>query len=490
MFQSSHSLTVLFALSCTLSSTFSTAFSGSASGQDQSAFESPSAEITGAELEGHVRFLASDELNGRRTGSEEAKLAADYIASALGDAGVAPIGDSGTFLQRVPLVDYSFEEDPTLVVELRDGSSWTAQQGTDFRLRVNGVPDAARTLAVRSTEDVPGAADRSACALFVPGRRTEVNDWLEAQGLGRGQELGLLLTEGSKREGRARPMRGGRLSLLPAGPDPGDQIIANGKFLAALLENQVVSVTLTANASVTDRSCQNVVGILRGKGTAAQPELAQEAIVISAHYDHIGPRGEPTEGAAEEDRIFNGADDDASGVAAVLELAEAFAQGEAPVRTIVFLLATGEEVGLLGTSHYLDNPAVPLEQTYYNLNVEMIGRPDDLMPGPGALWLTGWDETTLGPQLAGADQPVQRDPRPEQNFYQRSDNIAFVRRGIMGQTLSSYGMHDDYHHASDETDTLDFAHMELATNNILTVARALAIDGMQVSWKQAAETDK
>ncbi|MFT5689783.1 MAG: hypothetical protein ACI8PQ_002631 [Planctomycetota bacterium] len=482
MFQSSISLAVLFALSST------------AAGQIQPASDTPTAGptagITGEELEDHVSFLASDELNGRRTGSEEAKLAAGYIAAALKDAGVAPIGDDGTFFQRVPLVDYSFEENPTLVVEMRDGSSWTAQQGTDFRLRVNGVPDTERSLAMRSTENIPDAAERSACALFVPGLRTEAYAWLEAEGFGRGEEFGLLVLEGSKREGRARSMRGGRLSLVPSGPDPADQVIASGKLLAAFFESEVVSVKLMSNATVADRSCQNVLGILRGKGTATHPELAKETIVISAHYDHIGPRGEPTEDAPDEDRIFNGADDDASGVAAVLELAEAFAQGETPARTIIFMLATGEEVGLLGTKHYLDNPVVPLEQTYYNLNIEMIGRPDDLMPGPGDLWLTGWDETTLGPQLAGANQPVQRDPRPEQNFYQRSDNIAFVNRGIMGQTLSSYGMHDDYHHASDETETLDFAHMEIATNNILTVARALAIDGMQVDWKQAVESDK
>jgi len=124
----------------------------------------------------------------------------------------------------------------------------------------------------------------------------------------------------------------------------------------------------------------NVIGILTGSA----PGLRDEVVLVSAHYDHVGIR-RPIEG----DSIYNGADDNASGVVAVLTIARILAAQGGTQRTIVFAALTGEEMGGLGTRWYLAHPVRPLEQTVANLNIEMIGRPDSLAGGPGKAWLTG-----------------------------------------------------------------------------------------------------
>jgi Zn-dependent M28 family amino/carboxypeptidase len=216
----------------------------------------------------------------------------------------------------------------------------------------------------------------------------------------------------------------------------------------------------------------NVIGLVRGSDSA----LAKEAVVVGAHYDHLGI-GPPVNG----DSIYNGADDDASGVSAVLTAAHDLAAGVKPRRTVVFLLSTGEEEGVLGTQYYLQHPAWPLEHTVADLEVEMIGRPDSLAGGPGKLWLTGYERSTLGERLAAAGLPVKPDPRPDQHFFERSDNIVFAIRGIPAHTLSSYNMHRDYHQPSDEVSRIDAGHLAAAAAIVSRAVRILA-DSQPPSW--------
>lgn len=217
----------------------------------------------------------------------------------------------------------------------------------------------------------------------------------------------------------------------------------------------------------------NVVGMIRG----ADPVLRDEAVLVTAHLDHVGI-GSPN---AEGDSIYNGADDDASGVVALIEIARALSQGPSPRRTVVFLAATGEEVGLLGTRWYIQNPAVPLRRTVANLAIEMIGRPDSLAGGPGFAWLTGYERSTMGELLGRAGVPVVPDPRPEQDFFARSDNIAFAYLGVPAHTLSSYNMHLDYHTPDDEVDRIDFEHMVRVIDGAILAVRTLA-DGPAPVW--------
>jgi hypothetical protein len=217
----------------------------------------------------------------------------------------------------------------------------------------------------------------------------------------------------------------------------------------------------------------NVVGILRGSDSS----LGKEHLVVGAHYDHIGV-GAPVDG----DSINNGADDDASGTIAVLEVARPLAQGPRPRRTIVFAAFTNEEGGGTGSQWYLDHPVLPLDSMVAQLQIEMIGRPDSLAGGAGRAWLTGYERSTMGDALAAAGIPIVADPHPDQSFFFRSDNIRFAQQGIVAHTISSYNLHGDYHQPSDDVSHVDGAHIAAVINATARAARLLA-DGERPTWK-------
>ncbi|MES2177157.1 MAG: M20/M25/M40 family metallo-hydrolase [Gemmatimonadota bacterium] len=220
------------------------------------------------------------------------------------------------------------------------------------------------------------------------------------------------------------------------------------------------------------RNAVNVVGILRG----TDPVLKDSVILVDAHYDHNGI-GRPVAG----DSINNGADDDASGTVAVLEIARAMTRGPKPKRTVIFAATTGEEVGLLGTRWYLQHPVAPITSMTANLEIEMIGRPDTAAGGFGRAWLTGFERTTMGSMFATAGLPIVADRRLAQSFYTRSDNIAFARAGIPAHTLSSYNMHEDYHTVRDDASRVDFAHMTLVIRAGAEATQLLA-NGPAPTW--------
>ncbi len=394
-------------------------------------------EITRPEIDHHVRTLASDAMLGRATGSKESETAAHYLAAILESYGVEPAGDDDTFLQRVPYAGRAIRGTPTLEIETRAGAKPGSVHETDWC--ISPVPFAKRTLPVvvaTNAAAIPkeGLADQ---ALFLDqdDRRLQ-RDWLAAAGHVRGKGIGLVVVpHGTAPLVRSLPM-----------------LAVDGDLLAAFRGGKIDRLTLEVAFEKRELPAFNVVGILPGEGRGAD-----QAIVLSAHYDHLG--GEPRDEGDPVDRLYNGADDDASGCAVVLELAGALAHEGHHQHTILFLLATGEEIGLVGTDYQLDHPAVPLADTLANLNFEMLGRPDPLIGGAGKMWLTGWEESNLGAALAAAGIPVAIDPRPDQHFYERSDNIAYVHKGVVGQTFSTYNLHADYHTVKDEADAIDFNHL-------------------------------
>jgi Zn-dependent M28 family amino/carboxypeptidase len=214
----------------------------------------------------------------------------------------------------------------------------------------------------------------------------------------------------------------------------------------------------------------NAIGILRGSDSAGQ------VVLLTAHLDHLGI-GPPNPAG---DSIYNGADDDASGTTAVLALAHAFAAGPRPRRTVIFALFGSEELGGLGNAGFLAHPPVPLASIVANLEFEMIGRPDPAVPGD-ALWLTGYERSNLGPELAKHGAHLLPDPHPSENFFQRSDNIALARRGIIAQTVSSYGLHKDYHRPSDDLAKIVFNHLDSAIASMVDPIRWLA----GTTWRPA-----
>ncbi len=231
-----------------------------------------------------------------------------------------------------------------------------------------------------------------------------------------------------------------RFGLEPAGDD--------GTYFQRYPFTPRRSAAQQSGAVVAESYPANVAGILRG----SDPELRDEYVVLTAHYDHVGIR-RPVDG----DSVYNGADDNASGSAGVLEIAEAFATlGERPRRSILFLHVSGEEHGLLGSRYYSDNPTVPVENIVANINLDMISR-----NSPDSIVVIGKDYSTLGDVVnrVGDRHPELNlvpsdDIWPEERFFYRSDHFNFARLEIPSLFFFA-GVHEDYHQPSDEIHTID-----------------------------------
>jgi hypothetical protein len=254
------------------------------------------------------------------------------------------------------------------------------------------------------------------------------------------------------------------LRIKPAGD--------NGGYLQTVTFKR--RVRGASDQAPTDATTTNVLGIIPGR----DPLLTKETILLSAHLDHLGV-GREVNG----DKIYNGADDDASGVTAVLELAEALMSGPRPKRTVVFALFGSEEIGGWGARYFQEHPPVPFESFVANLEFEMIGRPDAAVPRD-TLWLTGYERSNLGPALKVFGARLVADPHPDQRFFQRSDNIVLAKKGIVAHTVSSFGLHTDYHRPSDDLAHIDFAHMTDAIKSMVEPIRWLVNSNFKPEWNQ------
>jgi len=221
----------------------------------------------------------------------------------------------------------------------------------------------------------------------------------------------------------------------------------------------------------------NVVGMLKG----SDPKRANEVILLTAHRYHLGS-GQPVDG----DAIYNGADDDASGVCAVLELARILGNGPKPKRTVLFVLFGSEELGSLGALWFREHPPLPMKDVVANLEFEMIGR-EDAAVSPHTLWLTGFERSNLGPTLAQHGARLVADPHPSEHFFMRSDNYGLAKQGIVAHTVSSFGLHADYHRPSDEISRIDFAHMDEAIGSLVGPVNWLVNSDFKPAWNPGGQ---
>ena len=209
----------------------------------------------------------------------------------------------------------------------------------------------------------------------------------------------------------------------------------------------------------------NTIGWIEG----ADPSFSSEYVVFSAHMDHLG-MGAPFQG----DSIYNGADDNASGTAAILELAEAFGRfGVSPRRSIVFITFSAEELGLVGSRWYTENPTFSLDQTFGNINLDMIGRnwKDTIVAirSPAQFGEVAERVATEHPELG---LTVIDDPWPELSLLNRSDQFSFIRNGVPALFFTS-GLHSDYHTPRDEPDRIDYEKTERVTRLLFFLALEL-----------------
>jgi aminopeptidase YwaD len=445
----------------------------------------PAPTLCAACIRAHMEFLASDALRGRGSATADELVAATYVASQMRAYGIAPAGDDGGYLQRATLQQPKFTAPPQLTFAQSGASgekvTWTS--GKEFAaLYLAQTHFSGPLRVITADEDDPQAAGAIVLILGNDRRRQRA----KASSLaGKGavaaiiaasaertaqfqQHARALPTLPVKIEGEDASGLGSDFNLLEASPEA-------AAILKALPENTTLS--FDGPSTSEKKYTWNAVGILRGSDST----WPQTAVLLSAHLDHLGI-GQPVNG----DDIYNGADDDASGTIAVLELARVLGSGPKPRRTVIFALFGSEETGGQGSTYFLQHPPVPLKQIAVNLEFEMLGRADPAVSSD-TVWLTGWERSNLGPMLAARGAKLIGDPHPAQNFFARSDNYVLAKKGVVAQTVSSYGLHSDYHQPSDDVAHIDFQHMDAAIGSLLRPVRWLVNSSFTPQWNEGGK---
>ncbi len=425
----------------------------------------PPSTITEASIRGHMEFLASDAMNGRGSGTADEWRTAEYIASNLRRWGIEPMGDDGGYVQKIATGRTTSAAPPLLVA-----GSMTLMHGREILVQ-NINQGAVKGPLFRYTF---GATVPAGAFVFVPDGVTPDNAALAKAAGMLTLETPQLRTAWAATGGRPAPAAvaggGGRAGGTPAPP-----------IVRIVLDKAThAAIAGMADGTVLDFQCTLQPGFTwnaAGRLTGTDPVQKEEVILLGAHLDHVGARP----AVPGVDTIFNGADDDASGVTAVMELAEALSKAPRGKRTIVFGFFGSEESGGAGANHFVTKPVIPLDKIKAMLQFEMLGRPDPLIP-PNTLWLTGYERSNLGVELARHDARLVQDPHPEQSFFTRSDNIRFAREGVISHTVSSFNLHKDYHQASDEVKTIDFPYMTKAITSMYGPIIWLANSNFVPTW--------
>lgn len=411
-----------------------------------------------------ISFLASDEMAGRDTPSRELNIASAFVAARFRGAGLEGLGPDGHFYQTTQLTR-------------------TAPAASGLAVAVNGVlqPSSALLMGLDTVVSIEGPLQKSGDNPPAKGAIILDDINLPPQAIGKpltalvmwSRRVAPLTKQGVTavliRASADSPLRevAARLVREPVTLPPQfafacPVILVDPAFPA---EGRL-KVTVPANQQVA-ADVHNVIGVLRG----SDPVKSREAIIITAHLDHIGLKD------SGEDLINNGADDNATGVTAVLTLADAFgALQERPARSVIFMTFWGEEQGLLGSKYYVQHPLWPLDEVVANVNIEMIGRPED--GAEGKVWGTGWTHSDLGPLMAlGASRSnvtFFHHPQFSQMLYARSDNFSFVSAGVIAHSFSAGSLHSDYHQPSDEIDKLNLSHMTRVIQGLFAATLPIA----------------
>lgn len=212
----------------------------------------------------------------------------------------------------------------------------------------------------------------------------------------------------------------------------------------------------TSEPSADTPAQRNVIGVLKGR----DPLLRDTYVLVTAHYDHVGEKMD-----ASGDSVYNGANDNASSVAALIEIARAMAASPLkPRRSVAFIAYFGEEKGLIGSRYYASHPVFPIEKTYAQINMEQLGRTDDSEgPRVKGLSLTGWDRSEVGALLAASARrfgvTISKHPKFSEEFFERSDNEALAKLGVPSHTVAAAFAFPDYHGLGDSAEKLDYASM-------------------------------
>jgi aminopeptidase YwaD len=431
-----------------------------------------------ASVRAHMNYLASDALAGRGSGTPQEHQAAEYVASELRRYGVAPAGDGGGYLQHVALEYRSLASPPVLSFE---SGGETVRWTNGNQIAVNSLAKATISGPLQKFDASDPNAKVKPGAVVLLMSASDATAWHQAYDISqRGAELVLVGETPSLASSMTNalhlPKLPPRIQRLPSesGIQQISMVVLRGgalKKLAGVHEGTSIRLEAKLNP-VQPGATWNTLGMIAG----SDPRLRDEAVLFSAHIDHLG-RKATTHGSV----IYRGADDDASGVSAVLEQARAIASVPPPRRTVLFAFFGSEETGELGSTYFAEYPPVPLSHIVAALEFEMIGRTDPAIPAH-ELWLSGYERSDLGSEMAAHNAPLVADPHIEEHFFERSDNYPLARKGVVAHTVSSFGLHRDYHQPGDTLAHIDFPHLTEAIESMIPAAEWLANSEFTPHW--------
>ncbi len=468
--------------------------------------------MTAETLSKHLAILASDEMEGRETGMPGQHLAAEYIAGQIKGMGYKPsVGDS--YFQKISFAYNRWNELGLNVNEneyryMWDYYAFPSSNMHNPEIETNEVIYLGYGIDDPKYSDYEGVDVKGKVILvyqgeplskdsvsFITGERSYspwALDWRKKLETAKrkGVKAIIFIEQDVKRKvSRYRDLLLSGTVNLGEDAIGMDENFCNSIYVSTKVAKEIIgkkqykkfiktrnkirktgkpkSIVLSANIKIKmDKDIkeiigENVLGFLEG----TDPELKDEIVVVSAHYDHLGKRGED---------IYNGADDNGSGTSTVLNMAEAFMKakesGYGPRRSILFIWVSGEEKGLLGSEYYVKHPIFPLENTIVDVNVDMIGRVDEKhQDNPEYIYVIGADRLSTelhdinenaNKQYTNIELDYTYNEEDDPNrYYYRSDHYNFAEKGIPAIFYFS-GVHEDYHRTSDTVEKIQFEKME------------------------------
>ena len=456
----------------------------------------PEYALSRADMEAHLRFLASDELMGRRTGDPGNRVAARYIAEEFRRLGLKPAGDSGSYYQPINFDRIKAAESATLSM-----GSEMLQLGKDLVVMAGGPLNQTGEVVyvgygLTDGDDGYKGRDVKGKILIAQGGSPDAKGPREVfQAANAKRKLATEKGAAALIELYAESIPWGFINQyfsreqinLPTTNDntaPVTHLWVNntGNQYKQLKEP---GQTITLRTSGRPRSVApsaNIAGIIEG----TDPTLKNEYVVLSAHYDHIGVGKQGGSAYLPSDSIFNGARDNAFGMVSIMSAAKAL-MAQPPKRSVLVLAFTGEEVGLLGSKYYADHPLVPLKQTIIDLDTDGAGYNDTTIISVIGLERTGVKaEIEAGAKAFGLN--VFAEPAPEQGLFDRSDNVSFAAKGVPAPDISpgfkdfDAAIQKYYHQAIDNPDSIDFGYLERFAKAYANIARRVADRPTRPQW--------
>lgn len=426
----------------------------------------------------HEEFLASDVLAGRGSATRDEEIAATYVASEFLGYGLKTAPGMSGYLQSAEVSLPVLDGHATLAL-----ASASLTEGKDFDLLISSARDVSGKLQRVKAADLAKAKFAPNAVVLVTDLPDGPDSALGAQSAARRAGAAAVLLEAKESTGNLLGMIGGKTRTPSTLADAPARVGSSAVLLklpalarvAEAKDGDQVTLTVHPVAQPGGRRTWNAIGYLPGTDEGAG------TILLTAHLDHLGV-GAPVDG----DAIYNGANDDAAGTTAVLELAHALASGPKLRRSVLFVCYGSEEVGELGSTYFGEHPPVPLKHLVANLEFEMIGTQDPKMP-KGVLLFTGWDRSNLGPMLKKHGALLGPDPYPEQHFFERSDNYALALKGVVAHTAAGWGTPPTYHQPSDDLAHLNFEFLTTAIQSLIEPVRWLAESEFKPAWNAGGQ---